>query len=140
MTPSQPSVPTGWHDDGTTLYAPNKIPVVHGFRDHVLTHSWDKENWPLAPETGRTPLEIGNPALGSGTQQIFRYSVLEWTAQRGVFVAWVGQELLAERESKPVLSQAALEPELRKQLAELAQALQSMWTAYTSIQEILKGK
>lgn len=49
------TVPTGWKDDGKTLIAPNGIPVVHGFRDWILSHSstrpsWDANNYPLAPE------------------------------------------------------------------------------------------
>ncbi len=98
-------VPKGWHDDGATLTAPNGVPVVKGFRSYILSNpSWDVNNWPLQPEEARNPLELSNPSLGTGTQQIFRYSALEWTAARGVFVAWIGQELLALRkllQSKP---------------------------------------
>lgn len=92
-------VPAGWHDDGIgTLTGPNGVTVVRGFRVYVLTHAWDKENWPLAVETARDPVEDSNPALGSGTWQPFRWSVLEWTAARGVFPAWVGQELVKARQ------------------------------------------
>ncbi len=88
------TTPQGWHDDGVILTAPNKIPVVRGFREYVLTHSWDAGNWPLEAEHGQTPLEQSNPSLGGGTQQIFRWTVLEYTSSRGVFVAWCGQEML----------------------------------------------
>lgn len=90
-------VPQGWHDDGTTLTAPNGISVVQGFRDYILNNAWDPGNLPLAREQGLNPVELGNPSLGSGTQQIFRTTVLEWTARMGVFVAWGGQELLATK-------------------------------------------
>jgi hypothetical protein len=91
------SIPTGWHDNGHTLTAPNGVPVVAGFRDYVLAHNWDANNWPLQAEQGRTPLELSNPSLGGGTAQDFRYTTLEWTSSKGVFVAWTGVELQALR-------------------------------------------
>jgi len=90
-------VPQGWSDDGTTLTAPNGITVVHGFRDYVLNNGWDPNNWPLEEEHGQTPLELSNPGIGGGTQQIFRTMVLEWAPSRNVFTAWGGQELLKLR-------------------------------------------
>ncbi len=92
-----PIVPTGWHDDGHTLTAPNGIQVTLGFRQYVLTHSWNSNNYPLEPAVGLTPLEESDPALGGGTQQVFRWIVLEWTPSQNVFVSWVGQELMAVR-------------------------------------------
>lgn len=92
-------IPAGWHDDGKTLKGPNGVPVVKGFRDYILSNTWDSGNWPLQPEEARNPLEISNPGLGAGTQQIFRLGALEWTPDRGVFVAWIGQELLALRKA-----------------------------------------
>jgi hypothetical protein len=91
-------VPRGWSDDGTTLTAPNGHKVMHGFRAYVLKSNWDPENYPLEEEEGRNPLEDANPSLGTGTQQVFRWTVLEWTQARGVFVAWAGQELLKLRQ------------------------------------------
>jgi hypothetical protein len=90
-------IPQNWHDDGTTLTAPNGHKVVHGFRDYILSHNWDANNYPLEEEHTQSPLEISDPALGTGTQQMFRWTSLEWTPQQGVFVSWVGQELLALR-------------------------------------------
>jgi hypothetical protein len=90
-------VPQGWKDDGTTLTAPNNVAVVLGFRDFVLSHVWDAGNIPLAPEQGVQLLEASNPALGGGTQQLFRWSMLGYSAQRGVFMEWVGQELFTVR-------------------------------------------
>jgi hypothetical protein len=92
-----PVIPHGWRDDGTTLTAPNGHKVVLGFRRYVLTHAWDSTNVPLEEENGRSPLEEAHPALGSGTQQIFNWTTLEWTRARGVFVAWTGPELLKLR-------------------------------------------
>src|SRR5205823_3004304 len=37
-------VPAGWHDDGTTLIAPNGVKVVLGFRQFILGHNWDSQN------------------------------------------------------------------------------------------------
>lgn len=91
------NVPQGWKDDGTTLTAPNGLVVKNGFRDYVLGHQWDPLNLPLELEHAQSPLEISNSALGNGTQQVFRWDVLEWTPSRGVFLAWSGQELLAYR-------------------------------------------
>jgi len=94
-------VPQGWTDHAQTgvLTAPNGIAVVRGFRDYILANEWDANNLPLQIEQARNPLELGNTALGAGTQQIFRWSVLEWTAEGGVFVAWGGQELLATQKA-----------------------------------------
>lgn len=91
-------IPDGWHDNGETLTAPNGVTVVKGFRNYILTRNWDATNWPLAPEGPRAQLEEGNPALGAGTQQVFRWLMLEWTPEKGVFLAWIGQELLKVRD------------------------------------------
>ncbi len=86
-------VPQGWHDDGQTLTAPNGVAVRLGFRDFVLANNWDAGNWALAAEQGVQLLEASNPALGGGTQQLFRWAMLGYTQQRGVFLEWTGQEL-----------------------------------------------
>ena len=90
--------PEGWTDDGQTLRSPNGIPVVHGFRDYILTHNWNKDNWPLEAEQGMSRLEASNASLGGGTQQVFRWTMLGWTQARGVFEEWTGQELLYTRQ------------------------------------------
>ena len=97
-------VPAGWHDDGTTLVAPNGVHIMHGFRTWVLSHDWDANNLPLGPEFGRQQLEDSNPSLGGGTQMIFRWTMLGFTQQRGVFQEWIGQELLHARQQKAALS------------------------------------
>ena len=90
-------VPAGWTDDGTKLTAPNGENSTLGFRDFVLNFpgGWQTWNWPLQAAYGADPLEVSNPALGGGTRQVFRATVLEWTPARGVFVAWIGDEYLA---------------------------------------------
>src|SRR5229473_6039167 len=86
-------IPTGWKDDGHTLTAPNGVGVRLGFRIYVLSHNWDAGNVPLAPEQGVSLLEASNPGLGGGDQQIFRWTMLGYSAQRGVFMEWLGVEL-----------------------------------------------
>src|SRR5260221_2186613 len=103
-------VPANWHDDGTTLRAPNGVGVVLGFRTFLLSHNWDAGNVPLAPEQGVQLLEASNPSLGGGTQQVFRWSMLGYTAARGVFMEWIGQELGVVRQ------QAITYHDLSKQL------------------------
>ncbi len=103
-------VPTGWHDDGQMLTAPNGVGVRLGFRDYVLSHNWDGGNYPLAPEQGVSLLEASNPGLGGGDQQVFRWSMLGYTQQRGVFLEWTGVELVTVRQ------QAITYHDLSKQL------------------------
>jgi len=86
-------IPGGWHDDGTTLTAPNGHKVVLGFRDFILSHPWNPSDMPLEEEVYLNPLEESNTSLGAGSQQIFNLTALEYTKSKGVFVAYVGQEL-----------------------------------------------
>jgi hypothetical protein len=89
-------VPSGWADDGTTLKAPNGVPVVHGIRAFVLANSWDAADVPLAPEESVNPVEVGNPKLGAGARQFFlRSGQVSWTPAMNVFRTWNGQEELA---------------------------------------------
>lgn len=89
----------GWHDDGTTLTAPNGHRVVLGFRGYVLNYpgGWDAGNQPLEEEWHASPLETSNPGLGDGQKQGFTKTTLEYTPARGVFEAWQGQEIVALR-------------------------------------------
>ncbi|MGH2480126.1 MAG: hypothetical protein ACRDHW_10765, partial [Ktedonobacteraceae bacterium] len=103
------TIPEGWSDDGTTLTAPNGVSVVKGFRDYIHAHTWDKEDMPLAEETGADPVEIGfSQADGNnaGTRQTFMYSELCWTAERGVYRASIGREFWTlvqqAQQTKPV--------------------------------------
>lgn len=88
-----PTIPQGWHDDGTTLTAPNGVPVVLGFRTHILSNGWASDDLPLAAQEHRAELEIGNPSTGAGDRQLFRFSALGYTDALGVFRIWIGQEL-----------------------------------------------
>jgi len=90
-------IPQGWTDDGHQLRSPNGVPIVLGMRDFVLSHSWDKDNWALAPESSMAQLEASNKELGGGSQQVFRWTMLAYTPERGVFVEWIGVELAYQR-------------------------------------------
>lgn len=92
-----PMVPQGWSDANGILTAPNGFVVVKGFRDYILNNSWDATNYPLENEHAVDSQELSNPALGPGTQQAFRLTVMEWTQAKGVYLMWVGAELLATR-------------------------------------------
>jgi hypothetical protein len=86
-------VPSGWHDDGTTLRASaGGVPIVEGFRKYVLSHPWDPKNAPLGSEYGANPVEASYPQGGAGTRQDFHYASLGWTQQRGVYLIALGDE------------------------------------------------
>jgi len=87
-------VPNGWTDDGTTLKAPNGVEVVKGFRNFVLAQNWPDYDWPLVPEYATESVEPGNPTIGAGSRQEFRLGSLGWTASRGVYRIWIGQDYL----------------------------------------------
>jgi hypothetical protein len=90
------NISAGWHDDGTTLTAPNGHRVVRGFRAYILANTWDAADVPLEEERQRESVEWHNPGLGAGSRQIFLKSVLRWNnAHEGVQREWVGAELLA---------------------------------------------
>lgn len=91
-------VPTGWKDDGTTLTAPNGVKVIRGFRAYVLANKWDKSNWPLVAEYSSNSIEPGNPSIGAGVRQDFRWMSLGWTEAKDVYVIWTGQDFLALRQ------------------------------------------
>jgi len=117
-------VPAGWHDDGTTLTAPNGVKVVHGFRDYVLAHNWDPGNVPLAAEFGTSLLESSNPSLGGGSQQLFNWTMLGYTAARGVFVEWGVRELAFCRQQVQLKAAqiGALDAQIAQLKADLAKA------------------
>jgi hypothetical protein len=110
-------IPSGWHDDGKTLTAPNGHRVVLGFRDFILNHPWDPSDMLLEEEVYPNPLEESNPSLGVGSQQVFNLTMLEYTRSKGVFVAYVGQELQFVREDRS---------KLRTQLATSQQQLTTL--------------
>lgn len=106
-------VPAGWTDSANgdptnwnaTLTAPvnpqtGKAHVVKfGFRAFVLAFpgGWEPGNLPMEDEISMGPLEKGNPSLGSGSRQCFRWRVLGWTPAMNVYVMWAGQEVHALR-------------------------------------------
>ena len=65
-------VPSGWSDDGTSLVAPNKVVVVKGFRNFILSQPWEADDWPLAVEYASASVEPWNPAIGPGSRQDFK--------------------------------------------------------------------
>lgn len=114
-------VPSGWHDDGTHLTAPNGKQVMNGFRWWLLTHAWASDNWPLENEYYVKTLDITNPSLGSGTVQHFRRNILAWQEHTSnvidlwsgaVAQAWEQRAVTAENSNKassfaPVQSKSA---------------------------------
>ncbi|HEY1353205.1 MAG TPA: glycoside hydrolase family 25 protein [Ktedonobacteraceae bacterium] len=78
-------LPSGWHDDGTTLTAPNGVPVILGFRAHILNApSWDANNMPQEAEHHTDPVLLHNVVLGAGQRQCFRDGLLWYTDAKGV--------------------------------------------------------
>lgn len=70
------AIPNGWTDDGTTLTAPNKVPVVFGFRNYILSHSWDSADVPQAPEYDTGALLYEDGRWGGGALLVCTYTVL----------------------------------------------------------------
>jgi hypothetical protein len=100
---SMAGVPPGWSDDGTTLMA-GGVPVVKGFRKFVLENPWFASlipsmgpgaNRPLKPEYTSASIEPGNPSIGAGSRQDFLLASLGYTVSMGVYVIWIGQDILA---------------------------------------------
>ena len=89
------TIPAGWHDDGTTLIAPNGHKIVDGFRAHILASDWDATNEPLENECHVPQLSLGNTSLGGGQRQTFRDTMLYWTPSTNVQKLFVGEELLS---------------------------------------------
>lgn len=88
-------IPNGWHDDGTTLTAPNGQVVVKGFRNYILNNPWQDYNYPLGPEYTTSSVEPGNPAIGAGSRQEFRLGSLGYTTAKNVYLIWIGQDYIA---------------------------------------------
>lgn len=117
-------VPSGWHDNGTTLTAPNSVTVIRGFREVVLnpqkylgwTEDWKANDWPLAVEQTLASVEPGNASIGGGARQDFRMTSLGWTTSRNVYQIWVGQDVLALQQQMTTVAQhnASLQDALRK--------------------------
>lgn len=80
-------VPSGWHDDGRTLTAPNGHKVVAGFRDFILSSTWSADDQPLEEETGLDQILHTDARWGAGTRQLFTFSGLAWAKQPDPAVA-----------------------------------------------------
>ncbi len=97
------ALPSTWHDTGTELTNPTTSNVVSGvFREFILDNSWDETDVPVENVEVMAQLEVGNPKVGGGNQQVFRYSVLEQSASfndNKVFKMYAGQEILALRKA-----------------------------------------
>lgn len=94
-------LPQGWKDDGSVLTSPNGKHAELGFRDWILGHAWDSADWIIQEETPLASVELGNPSIGTGTRLLTRKHMLGWTKARGVYEAWIGQELMAREAAKP---------------------------------------
>ena len=78
-------VPTGWTDKNNTLTAANGVPVVQGFRDHILNAaSWNGANQPFEAEYHTDQVLLHNPSVGAGQRQMFRDTMLWYTPAAGV--------------------------------------------------------
>ena len=91
------SIPGGWHDDGTTLTAPNGHFFQHGFRNVVLdAPTWDPGDQPNEEEYGTPQVLLHNASVGGGTRATTRDHLLWWTSADGVHVEpYLGLELKA---------------------------------------------
>jgi hypothetical protein len=94
-----PGFPAGWTDDGATLMSPDHRPIVKGFRDYCLAHpalfnGLFIYNTPLAPEQVVSQVEAWNPTHGAGSIQTFHNMRLCWTPKDGVYMMWIGDELV----------------------------------------------
>lgn len=118
-------VPSGWKDDGKTLTAPNGVPVVLGFRQHILnTPAWNPENVPLEAEYEADPVLRHNPPVGPGQRQCFRDGMLWYTPTHGViYEPEMGAELDAAY--KALAAQKAVTPIDKTKLNADIQALQA---------------
>ena len=116
MTGGNMGIPQGWSDDGATLLPPDKShKVVHGFRDTILhAATWDAGNVPREDEQGVAQVEL-HAATGPGTRQIFRDTMMIWTAKNGVHTSAAGDEIKAcyDRIAAQALQIAALQSQLK---------------------------
>jgi hypothetical protein len=115
---------------------------VLGFRQYVLTNNWHPENYPLAEEVSTNQLEMSNPSLGGGSQQFFRWKLLGYTKERGVFEEWCGVELqdvrtYAQSLYKQLVASEANQAPVVKQLQDELAAAQAKYDALVKNMEAL---
>jgi len=101
------AVPSTWHDDGTTITAPNGKKVTLGFAQFIRDNAWADNDLPMEDEVDGVQLEFGNPGLGKGNRQRFLVSgQLSWNGG-SVFRTYSGKEIAAQ-EAGRLAAQAAL--------------------------------
>ena len=85
---SEMGVPARWHDDGTTLVAPNRVPTAGWIRQHVIEAmlQWPADLMPVAPLYG----------IAGGWQQEFAASRSVVCTDRGVVTEKAGPDYRAQ--------------------------------------------
>lgn len=88
----------GWTDDGTTLFAPDKLFPVDGvMRQFILdpANKWNEHSWPITAKQWVGMVEESNHNTGSGEFQLFLYDRLCYRSDKKVtYRAYIGKELL----------------------------------------------
>lgn len=133
-------VPAGWHDDGHTLTDPNGKKATTGMRTAILNSAqvlgrvWDPADTILEEETHKTFVEVSQPGLGAGTRLVCRYTVLCWTAAKGVFLAESGADLsYMETHAQPTDDEAAEAQAAQDALAKKQATSTALASAYAAI-------
>lgn len=65
-------IPTGWHDDGTTLTAPNGQSVRMGIRTYIMGQNWNADEQPHEAERFVSSVMEQDGRWGDGSIQDFR--------------------------------------------------------------------
>jgi hypothetical protein len=81
---SMSNIPQGWTDNGSILTAPNGVTVAHGFRDYILSNTWDADDIPLRVEYQVSSVLLHNTAVGPGARLLCKKSYLWYTIGTGV--------------------------------------------------------
>ncbi len=117
FTVANTNIPTGWSlsKDKKSLTATNGVEVVMGFAQHILSHTWDSANVPLAKEQGD-----GH----GGTEQLFMDNVLRWNPKDGVTVGNLGTVVI-ENEAQ-IAHLIKVQDEYKAMIAELQSKVQAV--------------
>ena len=127
-------IPAGWHDDGTTLTAPNNHRLTQGFRQWVLNQqNFDAGNQPQEEVQAVSQVELHNPAV-AGTRQILRDQMLVWTPAHGVHTSAAGMEIKACYDQI-----AALKAQLKAAQTPVAPSKVDVTGATAALQTIANG-
>lgn len=107
-------VPTGWHDDGQTLTAPNGVSVKYGFRAYILANNWDASDIPLGGEYHADSVLIHNTDVGPGARLLCKKTYLWYTDKLGVkrepYTSWeldAAYKLIAQQQAEIATLKAA---------------------------------